>query len=53
MAGDVDVALTEEIERAKTDEEAEICVDVILVEAGVETVKVINVVVTTWEKSCC
>ena len=28
MIGDVDVALNEEIERAKTDEEAEICVDV-------------------------
>ena len=51
MIGDVDVALTEEIKIAKTDEEAEICVDVMLAEAGVETVEVIKVVVTTGKEA--
>ena len=43
--------LTEEIERAKTDEEAEICIDVMLAEAGVEIVEVIKVVVTTGKEA--
>ena len=51
MIGIVDVALTEEIERAKTDEDAEICVDVMLAEAGVETVEVIKVVVTIGKEA--
>ena len=51
MIGDVDVALTEEIERAKTDEEAEICPDVMLAETGVETVDMIKVVVTTGKEA--
>ena len=43
--------LTEEIEMAKTDEEAEICVHVMLAEAGIESVEVIKVVVTTGKEA--